>query len=116
MAELDDPGLLRLYLGEVIPSGGTDADTMFTNDDIDTLLTQAGTPVSAAVLGWQAKAAQFARLVDVSEGPSKRFLQQRFENAAAMIEHYSSQAGGVGAGRTRVKKIHRPGGEVVREP
>lgn len=106
MAVLSDAELLRLYLGEVIPAGGSDQNTMFSTNDIETFLSQGGTVTGAAALGWMAKAGNLARLVDVSEGPSKRYLQQRHANALAMIEHYRTQA----PGRTRIGRISRAGG------
>lgn len=101
---LDDASLLRLYLGESIPSGGTDADTLFSNEDINELLEQTDSVEQAAALGWRAKAAELSRLVDVSEGPSKRYLQQRFENALAM----SKQFGSPSSGTTRLHQLTRP--------
>ena len=80
-----DSERVRQFLGEVIPSGGSENDTMFTNVQIEDLLLQADGDVDAAVLsGWRQKAAEFAELVDVQEGTSKRAMSDLHKNALAM--------------------------------
>jgi hypothetical protein len=49
---------LRRYLDEKIPPGGTDADTRFTNTEIDDLLTENTSLEAAAAAGWEEKAAK----------------------------------------------------------
>jgi hypothetical protein len=46
---------LRMNLDETIPPGGTDADTMFTDAEIDNLLTQSQTIEEASWRGWVVK-------------------------------------------------------------
>lgn len=56
MTPTDDLRLtLRMNLNEPIPSGGTDADTMFTNAEIDNLLIQSQTIEEASWRGWVVK-------------------------------------------------------------
>lgn len=47
---------LRELLDEEIPSGGTDSDTRFTNEQIDKLLQNADYIEEAAAAGWKRKA------------------------------------------------------------
>lgn len=47
---------LRELIAEVIPAGGTDADTRFTSTQIDRLLTRAANINVAAAHGWTLKA------------------------------------------------------------
>jgi hypothetical protein len=49
---------LRLLLDESIPEGGTDADTLFTDEEIDTLLETSQFMWGAASKGWTIKAAR----------------------------------------------------------
>jgi hypothetical protein len=47
---------LRLLLDESIPEGGTDAETLFTDREIDLLLQASPTLEQAAAAGWRLKA------------------------------------------------------------
>ncbi|SFU40330.1 hypothetical protein [Alicyclobacillus macrosporangiidus] len=49
---------LRRMVDEVIPAGGSDTDTRFTDAEIDELLTDASTIEDAAAEGWFRKAAR----------------------------------------------------------
>ncbi len=49
---------LRELLDEMIPAGGTERDTRFTNSQIDVLLTAASDINEAAANGWTRKAAR----------------------------------------------------------
>jgi hypothetical protein len=49
---------LRELIDEVIPPGGTEADTRFTNTQIDALLAAASDINEAAANGWTRKAAR----------------------------------------------------------
>ena len=102
-----DAELLRMYLGEVIPNGGSDEDTMFNDSEISTFLESSGSLNEAAALGWKIKAANLSTLVDMAEGSSRRSLRQRWENAMAMTEYYQSLTGPVSSGGTRIRDIER---------
>jgi hypothetical protein len=61
MTPTDDLRLtLRMNLDEVIPPGGTDADTMFTDAEIDNLLSQSQTIEEASWRGWVLKGMRVA--------------------------------------------------------
>lgn len=50
---------LRKLLSEVIPSGKTDDDTRFTNDELSDLIQENDNIYAAASLGWTIKAGLF---------------------------------------------------------
>ena len=52
---------MRKLLDERIPDGGSDADTRFSDEDIDELLTDATNIYEAAAAGWTIKAGMFQR-------------------------------------------------------
>lgn len=106
MAEPNE--LLRIYLGEVVPEGGSDEDTMFKDSEITAFLDDTESIIAAAVLGWNAKAANLSSLVDMAEGSSRRSLRQRWENAIEMAKYYNEQVKGPSsAGFTRIRDIER---------
>jgi hypothetical protein len=96
MTALTDPDKLRLYLGERIPEGGTDADTFFSDDEIQDLLDTANAANQglffAAVLGWSAKAGEYARLIDINESGGDRKLSQRYRQALQQLNYYQGRA------------------------
>lgn len=101
-----DAEILREKLGEVIPAGGSDADTGFTDVQITDLLTRNSSIDAAASEGWQIKAAKYADLVDMAEGTTKRSFGDLQAQALRMAEHYGPGASGTTA-VTRIKKIVR---------
>jgi hypothetical protein len=102
-----DSEILRERLGEVIPVGGSDADTGFTDQQILDLLDRNSTMNAAIHEGWQIKAARYADLVDMAEGTTKRNFGDLHEQALKMVAAYSEDGGGAGA-RTRIHRIVRP--------
>jgi hypothetical protein len=101
--------LLRLRLAEQIPDGGSDADTLFTDEEIAEFLSETGGNLDAAAMrGWQAKAGKLAELSDVIEGNSTRKLSDLHEHALAQVKMYRDSLQGISAGRVRVGKIVRP--------
>jgi hypothetical protein len=78
---------LRSQLGERIPVGGTDADTMFTDAEIIDLLSYSNPELE----GWRRKAAEFANLVDTTEGTSKRAMSQLHANALNQIDRLEGE-------------------------
>ena len=105
---------LRQKLGEVIPEGGSAADTMFTDEQINLMLTEAPTITHAIVEGWEIKIAEWASLVNVNDGASARAFSDLMEHGENRLKYYRGQLvagpGGVGrSGRTRIGKIIRHG-------
>ena len=103
---------LRQLLGEDIPSGGSEEDTLFTNEQILDLLLEGGGDVErAAYNGWRVKAAKLSSLVDNTEGNIQRKFSQLLDNALEMVKVYQRSSSGPTEGRARVGRIRRPGVE-----
>jgi len=99
---------VRSLLGESIPSGGRASDTMFSDAQIEDFLTLANDDVErAAYEGWRAKAANFANLVDVTEGNASRSFSDLLDNANSMVKLFAKSSGGSTEGKTRIGKIVR---------
>jgi hypothetical protein len=102
---------IRLKLGEVIPEGGTDADTLFSDIQVDNLVDKHGSVDAALGEGWQIKAGLLAGLVDIAEGGSKRNLSSLYQNALRMAEVYGfndlSSSGP--SNHVRIRTLHRSG-------
>lgn len=99
---------LRLLLGEEIPEGGTEDDTMFKDAVIDHFLELGADNLDrSAYEGWRAKAAKFASLVDTTEGNYSRKYGQLLDNANNMAKMYLRSSGGLTEGRARVGRIVR---------
>lgn len=105
---LTDATRLRELLGEDIPTGGSADDTLFTDERIEDFLLDAGGDVErAAYIGWRAKAAKLATLVDTTEGNSQKKFSQMHEKSLEMIKLYSRISTGPTEGRARVGQIRR---------
>lgn len=98
---------LRLLLGETIPEGGSPDDTMFTDEQLSRWLDKTATLERAAFEGWRAKAAQYADLVNVTDGAATREMGELLKNAERMVRLYSKSTGGSTYGRSRVGRIVR---------
>lgn len=100
---------VRELLGETIPAGGTEADTLFTDAQIQGWIDATSDTDSAVVVGWRAKAAKYADLVDTAEGTSKRSLSDLLDHALKMIDLYGggNGGGGIGGGATRIYPLER---------
>lgn len=90
---------LRKLLDERIPEGGSDADTRFTDADIDELLIEAANIYEAAAAGWTLKAGMFQRELGQIESYAvgqerydMRKLQDMVNYALKMAETYSRMA------------------------
>jgi len=90
---------LRELLDEVIPEGGTEGDTRFTDEQLDRLLKRANNIYAAAAEGWTRKAAMFQR--ELGQVQSYMVGQERYDLAKAselleyalkMAETYSRMA------------------------
>lgn len=102
---------LRELIAEVIPAGGTDANTRFTNTQIDRLLTRAANINVAAAQGWTLKAnmlmGENGGLQGYSVGIEKYTftdIEKALEFCQSRAEYYSKLAG---AG-SRVIKVRPP--------
>lgn len=102
---------LRQMLGEDIPVGGSEADTLFSDEEIVDFILKNPDLERAAVQGWRVKAARLSNLVDNTEGNVQRKFSQLLDNANDMIRLYLRSSGGPTEGRTRVGRIRRPGVE-----
>lgn len=99
---------LRQLLGESIPPGGAESDTLFTDEEITNMLANSPNLERAAYEGWRAKAASLSSLVDTTEGNAQRKFGQLLANALDMVKLYQRSSGGPTEGRTRIGRIRRP--------
>ena len=100
-----DAERVRSRLGERIPEGGSEADTLFTNQEIQDLLD--GRSIEEAVLeGWKTKAGLLSDLVDTAEGTSKRAMSDLHANALRMVASMETSLG-LGTRRTRLHRLGR---------
>lgn len=98
---------LRQLLGESIPSGGSEEDTLFTDVEILNFVENNPDMDRAVLAGWRVKAAKLSSLVDTTEGNSQKKLSQLLDNALDMVKLYSRSSTGPTEGRARVGKIKR---------
>jgi len=99
---------LRALLGEVIATGGSDTDTMFSDDEVTDLLEQGfGLVEAAAYYGWREKAANYAALVNVNEGNAARELSDLHRQALRMMDRYAGYVDTPSRGRARIGRIVR---------
>jgi hypothetical protein len=101
---------LRRKTGESIPEGGSAADTMFSDAALDEVLIEASDLNYAIVEVWEAKLAEWAGLVDVTDGAASRRLGSLMENGEARLKYYRGLIASGPAprsNRTRVGKIIR---------
>ncbi len=91
---------LRELLDEVIPSGGTDADTRFTAAQVDAMLAVAHNVDAAAATGWTRKAGmlqrELGRIKSSSTGQERydfETLKDNLSYALTMAQTYRELAG-----------------------
>jgi hypothetical protein len=99
---------LRSLLGEDIPKGGSDEDTMFADAEIQDYLDGNPNIERAAYEGWRVKLARLSNLVDTTEGNAQKKYSQLRDAALEQVKLYSKSSGGPTEGRTRVGQIKRP--------
>ena len=105
---ITDQDRVRRLLGEEIPEGGTEADTLFTDATVDDFLLLGGGDLErAAYEGWRAKAARLADLVDITEGNASRAMSDAHKHALDMIRQFARSSSGPTEGRTRIGRIRR---------
>ena len=103
----DNINEVRENIGEVIPEGGTESDTLFTDEQIIKWINDTSSLDAASLKGWKKKMADFANLVNVTDGAAARTFSDLFEHARQMVALYTDLAVGPTAGRARVGKIVR---------
>ena len=105
---ITDRDRVRRLLGEDIPEGGDESDTLFTDLVIDDFLLIAnGDTERAAYEGWKVKAAKLSDLVDITEGNASRAMSDAHKHALDMVRQFQRSSGGPTEGRTRIGKIRR---------
>ena len=108
---LSQAAQLRALLGEDIPDGGTAADTLFKDEEIQNFISTTNDLERAAYEGWRVKAARLSNLVDTTDGNIQRKFSQLLDHANDMIKVYVHASGGPTEGRTRMGRAVRPGVE-----
>lgn len=107
---ITDSDRVRSMLGEEVPVGGNEGDTLFTEEKLADLIVAAdGDLEAAASAGWRLKAAHYADLVDVSEGNSTRAMSDLHKNALAMAKYYAGEiaSGALGSRNVVIGEIAR---------
>lgn len=100
---------VRLMTGEVIPPNGLDQDTLVSTEELTRLLElNNGNLNLVALQVWEYKAANYANLVNITEGHSSREMSDLLKNALRMVDHYKKLSIPVTLGRTRIGRIRRP--------
>jgi hypothetical protein len=104
-----DEERLRKLLGESIPDGGSEDDTLFKDDEITDLIDRAGSVDDALAEGWAMKAGMLVTLVTTVEGSSTRKLSDAYTHALAQAKLYGGEDGTIttGTGRVKVRSIER---------
>jgi len=103
-----DAQRVRALIGQAIPSGGTDADTMFTDEEIEDFLEEGFNDVNAAAYyGWRETAANYAALVNVNEGNAAREMSDLHRQALRMMDRYVGYVETPSRGRARMGNIVR---------
>lgn len=95
---------LRRLIDEVIPQGGADTDTRFTDDELDEILTAASVIEEAAAEAWMRKAARAMSErggLEASEVGDERLrfvsIKDYRDHCLAMAEYYRSKVPGRGS-------------------
>lgn len=96
--------MLREMIDEVIPEGGTDKDTRFTDDFLTQVLTEASSLEEAAAVLWEIKAARaFSERGGIEEtragDESIKYvsLSEYRDHCERMADHYWKKAGKYGS-------------------
>lgn len=108
MVNRTDSERVRSLLGEAIPASGTDADTMFSDDEIEDFLEEGFQDVNAAAyFGWREKAANYSNMVNVNEGNAAREMSDLHRQALRMMAIYVGYVETPSRGRARMGNIVR---------
>jgi len=87
---------LRKLLNEVIPAGGRDTYTSFTDSELDELLKEADRLYAAASAGWIEKAGLLQGEIESYTAGTEKYeltsLKDRLAHVIAMSKQYSDMA------------------------
>lgn len=107
MATEDQITALRSKIGEPIPAGGSETDTLFTDDQVGQWVDSTLSMAYAAIQGWEAKLAYWANLVNVVDGAAARNMSDLMDHAEYMISYFTKQTILGTRGRPRIGSIIR---------
>ncbi|QAS52382.1 hypothetical protein [Halobacillus litoralis] len=83
---------LRKLLNEKVPSGGSEADTNFSDVELDGLLQESSNVYTAASKGWAEKAALLQGDIEKYSTGDEQYtltsLKDKMTHAMAMANHY----------------------------
>ncbi|NSW90218.1 MAG: hypothetical protein HPY74_05985 [Firmicutes bacterium] len=101
---------LRKLLNEIIPAGGSEADTNFLDSEIDDLLKENSNIYEAASAGWTMKAGMLQEKTESYSMGQEKYdltsLKDQLAHALAMAEQYAGMAKGTSSGL--ILKISKP--------
>lgn len=87
---------LRKLINEVIPASGSEADTNFTDDELNALIAEAPNIYSAAAAGWIMKAGMLQAQIESYTIGQERYdltsLRDMLSYALAMAQQYNEIA------------------------
>lgn len=93
MAEQMSVGLFRTRLGERIPRGKTEADTLFSDNELQEILDRAADNEYRALAdGWSTKAGLLAEMIDTNESGSERKYSKLYDQAFKMWQQFEKAA------------------------
>ncbi|KOS64631.1 hypothetical protein FJQ98_14130 [Lysinibacillus agricola] len=91
---------LRKMINDIIPKGGTDKDTTFSNAELDDMLRESESIYYAASEGWTIKAGLLEGDIEGYSAGNEKYeltkLQDRLAHALRMAQKYKEQANEVG--------------------
>lgn len=103
-----DSERVRALIGQPIPLGKADTDTMFSNEEILDMLEEGNGDVNAAAYyGWRETAANYVALVNVNEGNAAREMSDLHRQALRMMDRYVGYVETPSRGRARMGRIVR---------
>ncbi|BFH66248.1 hypothetical protein J27TS7_10940 [Paenibacillus dendritiformis] len=103
---------LRRLLNEVIPRGGSEADTNFTDAEIDLLLQEADSIYVAASVGWMEKAGLLQGDIESYSAGTEKYdltpLKDKLNHALLMAQQYSQMAESAANGGSFMLRVQAP--------
>lgn len=108
---MDNVEYLRLLLDERIPDGGTESDTLFSDSEINTVLSEQDSDLMAAASSlWRIKAGILQNHIKSykvgEESITFQSLSDRFNMAVKLAEYYASKV--VSGSGSLVYSIEKP--------